>query len=170
MPWLCSSTFNPVFTFPYNINGGPCNMVFTSVAGHLMELEFGEAHRKWHACSPVELYSAPVFKRVPPVRPYRAYSPMARPLNVLHHTYSLPLLHCQIMHGGTQSPGAAKPDCFKSMVCMQQVRLGASPYALQHACMLPTAAECLVNAAGQEANRAQPAGAGAALPVADPVA
>ena len=74
---MCSSNFNPVYTFPYAIHGAPCNMVFTSVAGHLMELEFGEAHRKWHACNPVELYSAPVYKRVPQVCHCRACSQSA---------------------------------------------------------------------------------------------
>jgi hypothetical protein len=64
----CSSNYNPLFTFPYTINGGPCNMVFTSVAGHLMELDFPESHKKWRSCSPADLYTAPVVKRVPQVQ------------------------------------------------------------------------------------------------------
>ncbi|CAK0738823.1 hypothetical protein CVIRNUC_001098 [Coccomyxa viridis] len=59
------STYNPLFFFPYSINGQPCDMVFTSVAGHLMELDFPENWRKWKACSPVDLYGAPVLKNVP---------------------------------------------------------------------------------------------------------
>lgn len=43
-------------------------MVFTSVAGHLLELDFTPQHKKWHSCSPVELYTAPVQKVVPQVR------------------------------------------------------------------------------------------------------
>ena len=64
---LRSSTYNPLFFFPYSINGQPCDMVFTSVAGHLMELDFPENWRKWKACSPVDLYGAPVLKIVPQV-------------------------------------------------------------------------------------------------------
>ncbi|KAK9812774.1 hypothetical protein WJX72_003468 [[Myrmecia] bisecta] len=54
-----------LYTFGYTINGQRCNMVFTSVAGHLMELDFGAAHKKWHSCSPADLYGAPVHKSVP---------------------------------------------------------------------------------------------------------
>lgn len=42
-------------------------MVFTSVAGHLMELDFPEPYKRWHSCSPLELYGAPVVKIVPQV-------------------------------------------------------------------------------------------------------
>jgi hypothetical protein len=31
--------YNPIHEFPYNINGQAVDMVFTSVAGHLMEVE-----------------------------------------------------------------------------------------------------------------------------------
>ena len=40
-------------------------MVVTSVTGHLMELDFGDGHRKWGSCDPVELFDAPVFMGVP---------------------------------------------------------------------------------------------------------
>lgn len=43
-------------------------MVFTSVAGHLMELEFEPAYRSWQRCNPGDLYTAPVVKSVPAVR------------------------------------------------------------------------------------------------------
>ncbi|EIE27522.1 prokaryotic type I DNA topoisomerase [Coccomyxa subellipsoidea C-169] len=59
------SNYNPLFSFPYALNGMPCEMLFTSVAGHLMELDFPEAFKKWHSCSPLELYGAPVLKCVP---------------------------------------------------------------------------------------------------------
>lgn len=45
----------------------PCQMLFTSVTGHLMELEFYDRYRKWHSCDPVDLFSAPVRKSVPEV-------------------------------------------------------------------------------------------------------
>lgn len=34
------SQYNPIWQFPFGISGQPCDMSFTSVAGHLMELEF----------------------------------------------------------------------------------------------------------------------------------
>ena len=40
-------------------------MVVTSVTGHLMELDFKPPFNKWHSCAPVELFSAPVERRVP---------------------------------------------------------------------------------------------------------
>ncbi len=49
------------------INGTAVEMLFTSVSGHLMELEFTEQYTSWRGCSPLDLYNAPVIKRVPQV-------------------------------------------------------------------------------------------------------
>nr|XP_007137778.1 hypothetical protein PHAVU_009G154800g [Phaseolus vulgaris]ESW09772.1 hypothetical protein PHAVU_009G154800g [Phaseolus vulgaris] len=59
------SRYNKIFEFNYTIRGQPCHMLFTSVTGHLMELEFDERYRKWHACNPADLFRAPVHKFVP---------------------------------------------------------------------------------------------------------
>ncbi|KAJ0809847.1 putative DNA topoisomerase [Helianthus annuus] len=40
-------------------------MMFTSVTGHLMEMEFEGRYRKWHSCDPVDLFKAPIRKHVP---------------------------------------------------------------------------------------------------------
>ena len=42
-------------------------MTFTSVAGHLMELDFTPEFKKWRSCNPHQLYNAPVQKFVPQV-------------------------------------------------------------------------------------------------------
>ncbi|XP_057419211.1 DNA topoisomerase 3-alpha isoform X2 [Lotus japonicus] len=59
------SRYNKIFEFNYNIRGQPCHMLFTSVTGHLMELEFEERYRKWHSCDPADLFQAEVRKTVP---------------------------------------------------------------------------------------------------------
>ncbi|KAK3036183.1 hypothetical protein RJ639_030253 [Escallonia herrerae] len=59
------SRYNKIFEFDYTIHGQPCHMLFTSVTGHLMELDFEDRYRKWHSCDPVLLYEAPVRKFVP---------------------------------------------------------------------------------------------------------
>ncbi|XP_006341743.1 DNA topoisomerase 3-alpha [Solanum tuberosum] len=59
------SRYNKIFEFNYTIRNQPCQMLFTSVTGHLMELEFDERYRKWHSCDPLDLYNAPVRKFVP---------------------------------------------------------------------------------------------------------
>lgn len=61
------SRYNRIFEFNYSIRGQPCHMLFTSVTGHLMELEFEDRFRKWHSCDPLDLYHAPVRKFVPEV-------------------------------------------------------------------------------------------------------
>ncbi|TYG44052.1 hypothetical protein ES288_D11G067600v1 [Gossypium darwinii] len=53
------SRYNRIFEFNYSIRGQPCHMLFTSVTGHLMELEFEDRFRKWHSCDPLDLYHAP---------------------------------------------------------------------------------------------------------------
>jgi DNA topoisomerase III len=64
---LRRSQYNPIWRFGATIGSTPCDMVFTSVAGHLMQLEFGGGLKRWSACSPLELYTAPVVKDVPSV-------------------------------------------------------------------------------------------------------
>ena len=61
------SRFNKIFEFNYSIRGQPCHMLFTSVTGHLMEVEFEDRFRKWHSCDPADLYHASVRKFVPEV-------------------------------------------------------------------------------------------------------
>ncbi|XP_004289288.1 PREDICTED: DNA topoisomerase 3-alpha isoform X2 [Fragaria vesca subsp. vesca] len=59
------SRYNKIYEFNYSINGCHCQMLFTSVTGHLMELEFEDRFRKWHSCDPALLFQAPVRKFVP---------------------------------------------------------------------------------------------------------
>jgi len=60
-----SAQYNANWSFPYRVEGRPCTMVFTSVTGHLMELEFSRPeHRRWRGCAPGDLFLAPVAKRV----------------------------------------------------------------------------------------------------------
>ncbi|MCI04549.1 DNA topoisomerase 3-alpha-like [Trifolium medium] len=68
------SRYNRIFEFNYTIRGQPCNMLFTSVIGHLMELEFDDRYRKWHSCDPADLFQAPVHKSVPEVTVSLPYS------------------------------------------------------------------------------------------------
>ncbi|EEC11810.1 DNA topoisomerase III, putative [Ixodes scapularis] len=54
------SVYNKIYEFDYNLFNTNCKMVMTSVSGHLLTLEFVSDYRKWHSCSPVELFHAPV--------------------------------------------------------------------------------------------------------------
>ncbi|CAI5716940.1 unnamed protein product [Peronospora destructor] len=58
------SKYNALFEFPYEIQGQEVQMVVTSVTGHIMELDFDESVRSWYSCDPVELFTAPVTKRI----------------------------------------------------------------------------------------------------------
>ncbi|XP_052784926.1 DNA topoisomerase 3-alpha-like [Mya arenaria] len=59
------SKFNKLYEFEYMLFNQRCNMVMTSVSGHLLGLEFTGQYKKWHACSPVSLFDAPVEKYCP---------------------------------------------------------------------------------------------------------
>lgn len=59
------SPYNAIWEFPYTVENKPCVMVFTSVTGHLMEVDFEPKHKSWHACNPGFLIEgAPVIKQV----------------------------------------------------------------------------------------------------------
>ena len=51
---------------------GDCEVVFTSVAGHLTELDFERHWRKWTDCPPAALFeAAEIVETVPDVSPPR---------------------------------------------------------------------------------------------------
>lgn len=58
------ATYCKNFQFPFTLNGQHADMIFSSVAGHLLQLEFESPYDKWHGCTPSDLYSAPVNKQV----------------------------------------------------------------------------------------------------------
>ena len=58
------SSYNWCHDFQCDFNGRRYDMVVTSVSGHIMELDFDAAHRKWSSCDPVALFEAPVRKQL----------------------------------------------------------------------------------------------------------
>ncbi|KAI1278104.1 DNA topoisomerase 3-alpha [Halotydeus destructor] len=67
------SVFNKIYEFNYNLpEYGPCRMQFTSVAGHLLSIDFDNHHRGWRNCDPIDLFDAPVIsfcdKKMEPVK------------------------------------------------------------------------------------------------------
>ena len=60
----CSATYCRNFSFPFELQGREVDMVFSSVAGHLLELDFEPPYNSWRGCAPRDLYEAPVKKQV----------------------------------------------------------------------------------------------------------
>lgn len=61
----CSARYNPVYQFRCNVAElGPAEMVMTSVAGHLLELDFVHPYNRWNGCEARQLYDVPVAKKV----------------------------------------------------------------------------------------------------------
>ena len=58
------SPYNKVFEFEMQLRGAHVTMVFTSVTGHLMEMDFPMAYRKWRSCAEESLFGLPVSKDV----------------------------------------------------------------------------------------------------------
>ncbi|KAM9980995.1 hypothetical protein ACTFIY_003302 [Dictyostelium cf. discoideum] len=60
------SKYNKLWDFKYNIlNFNDCEMTFTSVTGHLMEIDVVEQFKPWASCDPIQLFEAPIRKTVP---------------------------------------------------------------------------------------------------------
>ncbi|CDR96379.1 DNA topoisomerase family protein, putative [Babesia bigemina] len=57
---------NPVYSFVCPLEGRQCKMYFTSVRGHLMELDFDPKYRNWQRTPVQELFEAPVYSAVSP--------------------------------------------------------------------------------------------------------
>lgn len=72
------SKFNKIYTFQCDIPqiGRGCQMLFTSVSGHLLDVEFaGENYNNWQRTNPYELFTAPVVRQ-----PYKNMIPIERTL------------------------------------------------------------------------------------------
>lgn len=59
------STYNKIYEFDADVMGQQCQMVMTSVSGHLLALEFVGTYKSWQSCNPLLLFDAPVFKYCP---------------------------------------------------------------------------------------------------------
>ncbi|XP_029663967.1 DNA topoisomerase 3-alpha [Formica exsecta] len=57
------SVYNKIFEFNIQLWDQNCQMVMTSVSGHLLGYEFTGAYRKWQGCHPLSLFDAPVSKQ-----------------------------------------------------------------------------------------------------------
>ncbi|KAK2586300.1 hypothetical protein KPH14_001550 [Odynerus spinipes] len=56
------SVYNKIYDFNVHLWNDNCQMIMTSVSGHLLNHEFVGAYRKWHGCHPLSLFDAPVAK------------------------------------------------------------------------------------------------------------
>ncbi|KAF7267076.1 hypothetical protein GWI33_019678 [Rhynchophorus ferrugineus] len=56
------SPYNKIYEFNSPVLGENCQMVMTSVSGHLLNYEFVSSYRSWQSCNPVTLFDAPVIK------------------------------------------------------------------------------------------------------------
>ncbi|XP_054721108.1 DNA topoisomerase 3-alpha-like [Uloborus diversus] len=59
------SVYNKIYEFEYNLFNQRCQMVMTSVSGHLLNLEFTGSYKSWQSCNPLALFEAPVIMECP---------------------------------------------------------------------------------------------------------
>ncbi|XP_053391111.1 DNA topoisomerase 3-alpha-like [Mercenaria mercenaria] len=59
------SRFNKIYEFEYMLFNQRCNMMMTSVSGHLLGMDFIGQYRKWNSCSPASLFDIQVEKYCP---------------------------------------------------------------------------------------------------------
>ncbi|XP_076233663.1 topoisomerase 3-alpha isoform X2 [Calliopsis andreniformis] len=57
------SPYNKIYEFTSDLWNQNCDMIMTSVSGHLLNHEFGGTYRKWQGCHPLSLFDAPVAKQ-----------------------------------------------------------------------------------------------------------
>lgn len=56
------SPYNKIYEFNSTVLGENCQMIMTSVSGHLLNYEFVSTYRSWQSCNPATLFDAPVIK------------------------------------------------------------------------------------------------------------
>lgn len=62
------SKYNKIYTFTTNVPqlGGQCQMIMTSVSGHLMGYDFPPNLSNWHGCPISDLFDAPIQEKIDP--------------------------------------------------------------------------------------------------------
>jgi DNA topoisomerase-3 len=58
------SKYNPVFSFPYELDKKQYEMNFTSVTGHLMNYDFPNSNEKWQLDQIEKLYDTEMIKYI----------------------------------------------------------------------------------------------------------
>ncbi|XP_054082911.1 DNA topoisomerase 3-alpha isoform X2 [Zeugodacus cucurbitae] len=69
------SVYNKIYDFESEVSGRKSKMVMTSVSGHLLQLEFVGAYRRWNEVNPQTLFTAPINKTC-----HENYRPIQRTL------------------------------------------------------------------------------------------
>lgn len=59
------SQYNKIYKFQATVRGVNCDMLMTSVSGHLLTHEFVDSFKSWQSCDPLSLFDAPVYKKCP---------------------------------------------------------------------------------------------------------
>ncbi|KAL0269615.1 UNVERIFIED_CONTAM: hypothetical protein PYX00_007289 [Menopon gallinae] len=59
------SKYNKIYEFNCQVFGMNCNMIMTSVSGHLLNFDFTSISRNWTSCNPLYLFEAPIVKFCP---------------------------------------------------------------------------------------------------------
>ncbi|KAG8194684.1 hypothetical protein JTE90_027999 [Oedothorax gibbosus] len=54
------SVYNKIYEFDYYLFNQRCQMIMTSVSGHLLNIEFTGSYKNWQQCNPVVLFEAPI--------------------------------------------------------------------------------------------------------------
>lgn len=82
------------YEFQYNFpQWGSCQVVMTSVLGHLTTADFEQAYKSWKSCQPLQLFDAPLATAVDRVRMCRLKSDGTNDADVLARTKRrLPLI------------------------------------------------------------------------------
>ncbi|CAK8696344.1 unnamed protein product [Clavelina lepadiformis] len=58
------SKFNKIYEFDYYMLNKHCQMIMTSLSGHLLNYNFVGSYRKWSSCHPLSLFDAEIEKSV----------------------------------------------------------------------------------------------------------
>ncbi|XP_017884787.1 DNA topoisomerase 3-alpha [Ceratina calcarata] len=59
------SPYNKIYEFSVQLWNKNCDMIMTSVSGHLLNYAFVGSYCKWQSCHPLALFDAPVIKQCP---------------------------------------------------------------------------------------------------------
>ncbi len=102
-----SARYCQLFNFPYTVEGQGVDMAFTSVAGHLLQMDFPQPYSSWSGCSPVDLYDAPVHKQAPKVQQN----------NIENSDSAAACQHLQLDAGTTCRPLPSIPPTPRNALC-----------------------------------------------------
>lgn len=143
------SQYNKIYEFQCQVLNQQCQMVMTSVSGHLLNYDFTSDFTKWNSCLPVELFDAPVVKQCPINKQTNMHAKNAPPdSRLIKQTLEMEIRSCDTLIIWTDCDREGENIGFEIIDVCQKVKRNITVYRAKFSEITPQAIFRAINNLG----------------------